>query len=263
MVSVIIILLGLILGSFASVLVYRIPYGGSILTPVRSECPKCRSKISFYDNIPVISYIMLKGRCRKCNVKIPIIYLVLELITPILFLFVYNFSSATIGDIVFKISVVYILILISFTDIVTSLDDKFTSGMIPEIYLIILILLPLIDAGFLRVGDLYFSNRLMGFAAGFLLLYLLSATMRVIFKRDSMGDGDIILFGAIIMCIPYYNATELVLHISFILIVSSMVGIITWLMMRYNFKKRGFSINDIRIPFAPALSVCYLVLLIF
>ena len=261
--SVIIILLGLIFGSFASVLIYRVPYGGSILIPVRSECPECRSKISFYDNIPILSYIMLKGRCRKCNVKIPIIYLVLELITPILFLFVYNFSSATIGDIVFKISVVYILILISFTDIVTSLDDRFKSGMIPEIYLIILILLPLLDAGFSRDGDLYFINRLMGFAAGFLLLYLLSATMRVIFKRDSMGDGDIILFGAIIMCTPYYNATELVLHISLILIVSSMVGIITWLIMRYNFKKRGLSVNNIRIPFAPALSVCYLVLLIF
>ncbi len=258
--SVIIILLGLILGSFASVLVYRVPYGGSILTPVRSECPKCRSKISFYDNIPVLSYLMLRGRCRKCNVKIPIIYLVLELITPILFILVY---SPDMYYYIFKISVVYILILISFTDIVTSLDDKFKSGMIPEIYLILLILLPLLYTGFFKQNELNFLYKLAGFATGFLLLYLLSAMMRVIFKRDSMGDGDIILFGAILMCTRYYNSAELVLNISLILIISSMVGIVTWLMMRYNFKKQGLSVNDIRIPFAPALSLGCLYLLVF
>lgn len=261
--QIIIVLLGLILGSFASVLVYRVPYGGSILTPVRSECPKCRSKISFYDNIPIVSYIMLKGRCRKCDVKIPIIYLILELITPLLFLLVYSHSALGICNEVFKISVVYILILISFTDIVTSLDDKFKSGMIPEIYLIILILLPLIYAGLIEYNELYFLHRLVGFATGFLLLYLLSAVSRVFLKKDSMGDGDIILFGAIIMCVPYYSVVELVLNLSLILIVSSMAGIFIWLVMRFNFKKRGLSINEIRIPFAPALSIGYLFLLVF
>jgi len=262
---IVIILLGLIFGSFASVLVFRLPYGGSIITPMRSECPNCANGIKFYHNIPIISYLILRGKCNSCNVKIPIIYLILEIITPLLFIIVYyEHRGLGINDQIFYITVTYLLILISFTDIVTSLDEKFKSGIIPEIYLIILILLPLSYAGFIEQDYGKFVNMLTGFATSFLLLYLLSAIFRVFLKKDSIGDGDIILFGAITMCLKNIdNIASVVMSIAIILIVSSVTGILIWLIMRLNFKKRGLSIKEIRIPFAPALAAGYLFLIIF
>lgn len=74
------ILLGLIFGSFMNVLIYRLPQGLSIVSP-KSSCPNCNSYIKWYDNIPVISYILLKGRCRNCKKSISITYPIVEITT--------------------------------------------------------------------------------------------------------------------------------------------------------------------------------------
>jgi leader peptidase (prepilin peptidase)/N-methyltransferase len=75
---------GLIVGSFLNVCIARLPAGESIVTP-RSRCPKCRSSISWYDNIPVISYMALGGRCRRCRAPIGIKYPLVELTTGVAF----------------------------------------------------------------------------------------------------------------------------------------------------------------------------------
>ena len=77
---VVYILFGLITGSFLNVCIHRIPLEGSILRP-RSTCPKCNSTIPFYDNIPVISYLVLKGKCRSCDQAISLRYPLVELLT--------------------------------------------------------------------------------------------------------------------------------------------------------------------------------------
>src|SRR6202163_83364 len=74
-------LAGLLIGSFLNVCVYRLPRDLSVVTPSRSFCPECEKTIAWYDNIPVISYFVLRGRCRHCEKRIPLRYLLVELST--------------------------------------------------------------------------------------------------------------------------------------------------------------------------------------
>ncbi len=83
--SLISIFVGLVVGSFVNVLVVRLPKDESIVSP-GSHCPACGTPIRWYDNIPVLSYLLLRGRCRSCGVTISIRYPVIELLTALLFL---------------------------------------------------------------------------------------------------------------------------------------------------------------------------------
>ncbi len=75
---------GLMVGSFLNVCISRIPAGESIVTP-RSRCPRCRTPIAWYDNIPVLSYLALRGRCRKCGLGISVQYPAVEIVTALAF----------------------------------------------------------------------------------------------------------------------------------------------------------------------------------
>lgn len=83
-----VVLFGLIIGSFLNVVIYRIPLGQSIITP-RSACPNCGHKITAMENIPVLSYLVLGGKCRGCKTSISIVYPMIELLTACLFLLTY------------------------------------------------------------------------------------------------------------------------------------------------------------------------------
>ena len=89
--EIIIIILGLVLGSFYNVVGLRIPNGESIIKP-GSHCPKCNHKLSWYENIPVLSYIFLGGKCKNCKQKISIIYPIIEILTILILIikFIYN-----------------------------------------------------------------------------------------------------------------------------------------------------------------------------
>jgi len=106
---------GLIVGSFLGVVAYRLPRRLSIIKPA-SFCPHCKKKISFYDNIPVLSFILLKGKCRYCKNKIPVNNLLIEIITGILFLANYTFFGLTIRTLA-GIILCSVLIVISFIDL--------------------------------------------------------------------------------------------------------------------------------------------------
>ena len=80
-----VIVIGLVWGSFLNVVIYRLPRGESLITPP-STCPSCGRRIKWYDNIPVLSYLFLGGKCRFCRNKISLIYPVVESLTAILFL---------------------------------------------------------------------------------------------------------------------------------------------------------------------------------
>lgn len=109
------IITGLAVGSFLEVVIYRVPRKLSIVRPA-SFCPNCKKKIAFYDNIPVLSYIILRGRCRYCKSKIPVKSLLVEIITALLFLanyIIFGLSINTAIGIIFCCA----LIAVSFIDI--------------------------------------------------------------------------------------------------------------------------------------------------
>jgi leader peptidase (prepilin peptidase)/N-methyltransferase len=117
--------LGLAFGSFLNVCIYRLPLGLSTVTP-RSSCPDCKQPIAFYDNIPVVSWLLLRGRCRKCDTPISPRYLFVELLTGALFLACYWHFGMTVATLKFCAFGFLILGLI-FTDAETKLlPDKLT-----------------------------------------------------------------------------------------------------------------------------------------
>ena len=111
----VIFLMGLFIGSFLNVCIYRIPEGKSIVAPP-SSCMKCGERIKWYDLIPVISYLMLKGRCRRCGERISPRYMYIELLTGILFLVCFLVFGLT-GQFFAFIVLTGILITITFIDI--------------------------------------------------------------------------------------------------------------------------------------------------
>ena len=113
--SFLIFILGTCLGSFANVCIYRLPKNKQIISG-RSFCPNCKKKISWYDNLPLISFINLNNKCRKCDKSISPRYFLVELTTGITFLLIYlNFQNSL--TIIFLSILSLILIIIFFIDL--------------------------------------------------------------------------------------------------------------------------------------------------
>lgn len=181
-IGIIIFVLGLLIGSFLNVCIYRIPIGKTIVKG-RSYCPNCNALIPWYLNIPLISFICLKGRCKNCSEPISFRYPAVELLTGLVFLlawFTYGYSLET----VFAISLFTILIVISFID--------FDHQIIPDSLVIILFIIGVFHliyhCAVLNENCLEF---IIGFFAVSGLLFILGLLI-----PNSIGGGDIKLMAA-------------------------------------------------------------------
>ena len=182
--------IGLIFGSFLNVLIYRLPLGMSLLKPVGSACPHCQHKIKWYENIPIVSYLVLKGKCSNCSERISIIYPIIELTTGVVTVLLYNHQWLDV-DLVLIVSLFYILIVLSFID--------FKYKAVPDYLLIIVVLITLV------IGD--WKNTLI-FMGGFVLLELLLTfyiqTIKAKITKNkelenqrALGEGDMPIAGVI------------------------------------------------------------------
>ena len=176
---VLIFVLGLIVGSFSNVCIYRIPRNESIVYPA-SHCPKCRTTIRPIDNIPLLSYILLKGRCRNCKSKISIQYPVVEFLTGFIYLIIYLIYGLSIQTLIYII-LSSALIIIAFIDL--------NEQIVPDI-----ISLPGIAIGFIIsffVPYISFVNSALGILAGGGIILIIGLAGSVIFKKEAMGGGDV------------------------------------------------------------------------
>lgn len=179
MTFVFLLVLGLIFGSFVNVLIYRLPLGLSIMG--RSYCPKCKTKISWYDNIPLLAFIFLKGKCRHCNGKISFQYPVIEAITALgfigLYLYFINLGTAGFSYLIFLLLVFIIILPIFVTDLIHQIvpDELVYSGII-----LVFAFLLLTDS------QLIFSSLFAGFISASFLLLIHLAT-----RGKGMGLGDV------------------------------------------------------------------------
>jgi leader peptidase (prepilin peptidase)/N-methyltransferase len=120
-------LFGLLIGSFLNVCIYRMPRDLSVVKP-RSFCPECNQTIAWFDNIPLLSYAMLAGRCRRCGHRIPVRYPVVELLTGVTFFCAFWFLGATLAAAKFAVFGA-IMIALVFSDLEERiLPDEFTLG---------------------------------------------------------------------------------------------------------------------------------------
>ncbi|MDD3032116.1 MAG: prepilin peptidase [Atribacterota bacterium] len=207
----IIFTIGLVIGSFSNVCIYRIPRNESLVWP-GSHCPKCSKQIKFYDNIPLISYIILKGKCRNCGEPIPLQYPIVELATGLFYLALYLFYGLQLIALVYMM-LCSVLIIISFIDLKVEI--------IPDT-----ISLPFIVIGFLLSFFLRNINPLdsmLGIITGGGSLLLVAIFGSKLFKKEAMGGGDIKL-AAMIGAFFGWKLTLLSLFLSFFL--GSIIGII-------------------------------------
>jgi len=187
---------GLLIGSFLNVCIHRLPRDLSVVSPSRSFCPACEKTIAWYDNVPVLSYLILRGRCRYCHEPISIRYPLVEMATALWF----AASIATLGPvaIAFRLCTLgAILITLTVTDWEEQiLPDEFTIG--GTVLGIVLSLLIPIHSGIMpvllynqdeRVGSL--CEALLGAGLSSLALWLLRFVYEKIRHREGLGLGDV------------------------------------------------------------------------
>ena len=185
------VIFGLIIGSFLNVCIYRIPANISLWWPP-STCPKCKTKIKFYDNIPVLSYLILRGKCRHCKEPISIQYPIIEACTGLITLLVvwalgFNWWTAI------ALFITYCLIVLSIIDFkLLIIPDRFSIGLT-----IFGLLISFINPAFAGGFTARFVQSLIGGAVGFFGLWGMVVISSKILNKESMGGGDIKLLAAV------------------------------------------------------------------
>ncbi len=203
--KVFIFILGSIVGSFLNVCIYRMPKEESVIKP-RSHCPKCKKPIPWYDNIPFISYIILRGKCRFCKQRIPFRYFLVELITASAFLGLYIYYGLGFNFIFYTL-LTCLLIIATFVDIAHRIiPDEITLGGIVVGFLFNVVY------SFIQHPASSIQhpilNSLLGILIGGLIIYLTGKAFDLVYFRllkkgpvdgetESMGGGDVKLLAMI------------------------------------------------------------------
>ena len=179
--GVIAALFGLCIGSFLNVVIWRLPRGGSLVKPERSECPSCHHVLGGVDLLPLLSYLMLRGKCRHCGAAISARYPLVEGTTCVLFVacfFRFGWSSALIASAAL-VSVLVVCVLVDI-DHMLVLDEVLIAGGIAAI---------LMNAAFSALCS--WQDMLLGIVAGAAPLALVALAAGKITGQRAMGGGDI------------------------------------------------------------------------
>lgn len=192
---------GLLMGSFYNVVGLRIPNNESIIKP-GSHCPKCKHNLKWYELVPLLSYLFLKGRCLVCKTKISNLYPMIELLTGLLFLFSF---------LLFGISEnFYLALIISSVVVLVFITDSKYMIILDEILIISGLLIFIVKSIFSGYQVALFS-LLYGLIL-FVIVYLMMLIGNLAFKKESLGGGDIKLsFIAGMVLGPYLGLVYLIL----------------------------------------------------
>jgi len=227
--TIIFFIFGAVFGSFLNVIIYRLPRGESIIYPA-SHCPVCGAKILPRDNIPILSYIILKRRCRNCGAKILPIYIIVESITALIFTFGFLYYGLSFSLLEF-LTFCLILIPIAFID--------WNTMLIPDSLSIGGTIVGLIFSIF---GGKIVQSLMGGIISGGILL-IFAIIGRWIFHKEAMGFGDVKMA---VMLGVFVGWQEFII----LLVIASFIGAIYGLIMEIRGK-----IEDSKIPFAPFLAI--------
>ncbi|UCF56865.1 MAG: prepilin peptidase [Deltaproteobacteria bacterium] len=235
-------LFGLTLGSFLNVCIHRIPHKKSIIHPP-SSCPQCGKRIRFYDNIPLISYIILRGKCRFCHQPIPIRYPVVELLTALLSTALFVRHGPSPQYFLF-LSFCASLVIISFIDL--------RHKIIPDIISLPGILVGLAAISIFKLNGISWKDSLIGIIVGGGSLLLIGLIFEWLRGKEGLGMGDVKLLAMIGAWTGY-------LALPYIVLISSLTGILigggSLLLTRRRFSEK--------IPYGPFLVLGTLVYLFF
>ncbi len=232
---------GAIVGSFLNVVILRLPKENQSIVFPASHCPSCQKTLRWYENIPILSYLFLLGRCSHCKTTISLQYPVVELLMGVLSIALFHrfgFSLTTGGYFIFCAA----LLVIIWIDL--------HHQIIPDV-----ISLPGIVLGFLFSffnQTVSWQESLIGLIIGGGVLYLISLLYYLLRKQEGMGGGDIKLLAMLGAFLGYTSLPFIIFASS---LTGAVIGIPTLLL-----EKKG---RNTRIPFGPFLSLAALVYLFF
>ncbi len=242
--AVIVLMLGMVLGSFSTALIHRIPKKMS-WGAVRSQCPSCKTSLNAFDLVPVFSWLFARGKCRHCSVKISAQYPLIELISAFACLcayFVYGLSTEAF----FVFAAVPVLVSLFV------IDCKYM--ILPNILVFILLCLGIVRLFYFSLNDVFHQAQdLFPYIGGAFiyagLSWLLGAVLTKVLKKESLGFGDV----------KFFAASGIWLGLSALpnfMIFSGLSAIIIAIIWRIVFKKQKF-------PFGPALILTFYGILLF
>ena len=240
LIEIFIFISGLCIGSFLNVCIYRLPASKSIVHP-RSMCSNCGTLIASYDNIPILSYLWLKGRCRHCRTKISLRYPMVELLGGLFALGTYLKFGLTIEALIYYLFFAA-LIVVTFID----LDHR----IIPDV--ITLPGIPICFAAGFALPTITYKDALLGILIGGGSLYVIAWAYDRITKKEGMGGGDIKLLAMIGAIVGWQG-------VLFTIFVASLVGTLAGLAVMLQSRK-GLKLA---VPFGPFLSIGSITYIIF
>ncbi len=232
-------LLGMLIGSFLNVVILRLPQKRASIVFPGSHCPQCKTPLSWYENIPVFSYVVQRGKCRHCKISISWQYPIVEIITALLagaLILKFGLTISFLGYFVFAAA----LVVIIFIDI--------QHQIIPDV-----ISLPGIVLGFLFSfvnPQISWTSSLLGILLGGGVLYLVALCYFLLRKIEGMGGGDIKLLAMLGAFLGWQSLLFIIFFSSF---TGSIIGILFLTLVKKDHKTH--------IPFGPFLSIaafCYL-----
>jgi len=231
-IEVFIFVFGLCIGSFLNVCIYRLPASKSIVHP-RSMCSNCGTLIASYDNIPILSYLWLKGRCRHCRTKISLRYPMVELLAGLFALGTYLKFGLTIVALIYYLFFAALMV-VTFID----LDHR----IIPDV--ITLPGIPIFFAAGLALPAITYKEALLGILIGGGSLFLVAWIYGLITKKEGMGGGDIKLLAMMGAIVGWKG-------VLFTIFVASLVGTLAGLAVMLQ-SRNGLKLA---VPFGPFLSI--------
>ncbi|SHO80588.1 Leader peptidase (Prepilin peptidase) / N-methyltransferase [hydrothermal vent metagenome] len=222
-------LFGILIGSFMNVVIYRIPNEESIVFP-SSKCQSCQTPLKWYHNIPIFSWIALKGKCAFCSSPISKQYPIIEFITGLIFLAVFWKMGITIYAGV--IAIVFTLLLA-----LTMIDFKYMA--IPDSLNLLALTLAVVQPDFMEAGH----NALLAVAGFTLMRFYLSYLL----KKEAMGEGDIMIAGTMgaVLGFPLFF---------FALFLSAILALVPSMMAKD---------TDHAVPFVPFLALATFIVFLF
>lgn len=254
----IVLLFGLVIGSFLNVCIVRLPISGSLMRP-SSNCPRCKTPIQWYDNIPLLSFVLLQGRCRACRQPISWRYPVVELLNGLLYVWALHLFGVT-GEALLAMILCSSLLVITFIDLDHQIiPDVITlPGMVLGLavapFFMNALAAPLPfgiapDAGSYVTG---LANSIIGLLLGGGPLWLIGWLWEKLRKVEAMGGGDVKLMGMLGSFLGWQGA---LLTIMLGAMAGTVIGVALILLKKHEAQQH--------IPFGPFLAVGALVALFF
>ncbi len=236
---------GLCIGSFLNVVIYRLPRGESIVTP-RSRCPSCEHPIAWYDNIPLVSWLLLRGKCRHCSVKISFRYFLVELLAGVLSIATFFYFQDLVLYFAYFCFLIAPLLAVIFID----LDHRIIPDSISLPGIVAGVLVHYLTA-FPGEGSGALVDSGVGILVGGGFLFLVAFAYEKLKKREGLGGGDVKLAA---MLGAFFGWKQVLM----ILLISSVLGSVIGLVV-VSLKKNW----HYAIPFGPFLAAAATLQLFF